>query len=65
MKNWKTTLFGTLQAVGLILVAASPAESELKTIGAILAAAGAAGQGASAKDKDVTGIGAGARRQGE
>jgi hypothetical protein len=59
MKNWRTTLFGIVTAVGLGLANAQQVGVKLpdwaSTIGVIAAVAGAAGTGAQAKDKNVTG----------
>jgi hypothetical protein len=53
MKNWKTTLFGIIGALGVSLLASN--DSTLHTIGVIIAALGVLGNGAMAKDKNVTG----------
>lgn len=53
MKNWKTTLFGLLGAIGIALL--SSADPTLHTIGTIMAALGLGGNGMTAKDNNVTG----------
>ncbi|MEI6083996.1 MAG: hypothetical protein WCS70_06810 [Verrucomicrobiota bacterium] len=54
MKNWKTTLFGALAAVGLYLSQTYPTGLE-HTLGVLLSTAGAALAGLFAKDSNVTG----------
>lgn len=63
--NWKTTLFGICASAGLVLTQVVPQGSLLFKIGGIAAAVGALGTGVAAKDKDVTGVGATARRNGQ
>lgn len=57
MINWRTTLFGFLAAIGLLLPTVVPNNKTVRDISGIVAAIGAAGTGAIAKDKDVTGAG--------
>lgn len=60
MKNWKTFLFGALLAVGA--VTKPIAEKRPPTSSEIIEIVAALGLGGSAKDLDVTGTGANARR---
>lgn len=60
-KNWKTTLFGVLAFLSINLDLLGVPERYSKVITGIVVAAGLG----SAKDKDVTGVGATARRLGE
>lgn len=62
MINWKTTFFGIAAAAGLVLTQLAPSGSAIHKVGGVLSAVGVFGTGASAKDKDVTGTGANARR---
>ena len=54
MKNWKTTLFGVLTAVGMALQ--SNDNPTLKTIGTVLASVSALLLGATSKDHNITGV---------
>ena len=64
-KNWKTTLLGTMAAVLFFLnqsgvKVGKVGDSDFIALGAAVAGAAAA---ATAKDKDVTGIGKNAKRE--
>lgn len=64
MKNWKTALFGLLASVGMAInggAAGTPSNTWVN-IAQILQVAGTLGLGLASKDKDVTGVGAGATR---
>lgn len=65
MKNWKTSLFGSLASIGALLVGIAAPNSILSKIGIAASAIGGLGTGLSAKDKDVTGAGTLARRVGD
>lgn len=53
MKNWKTTLFGLISAIGVALLAST--DPIVHTIGVVIGVLGTLGIGAMAKDKNVTG----------
>lgn len=53
MKNWKTTLGGTLVAIGTTMQTSE--DAQLKTIGLVVCAIGALILGFGGKDNNVTG----------
>lgn len=61
MKNWKTTLFGTIAGVGGLMSspclqqAGIPVPPILAQLGPIITLAGTVGLGIAAKDSNVTG----------
>jgi hypothetical protein len=64
MKNWKTTLFGTLLAVtSAITTGVVSFGPQVTKIAAVIQVAATAAFAGSAKDKDVTGIGDNAHRE--
>lgn len=55
MKNWKTSLFGILATVGLLIPSLVPNNPTAESVSKIITAVGALGTGLTAKDNNVTG----------